>query len=176
MQFNHDNMIGVELAAALVNVDVLDEWDLQTVEDLLQAHRLRNTTLAPGELLALREWTRALGRAFSATMPEETCEAVNQLIGAGVGPAFLTMHDGLRPHLHFAADDDHIISRTKALTAGGLAIFTVEAEGRRLGVCSRGGCRIVFVDTSRNGARAFCSARCGNHEAVHRHRQRARAH
>lgn len=32
------------------------------------------------------------------------------------------------------------------------------------------GCRSVFVDTSRNGRRRYCSARCGNYDAVARHR------
>ncbi|WP_370684747.1 CGNR zinc finger domain-containing protein [Corynebacterium glutamicum] len=34
------------------------------------------------------------------------------------------------------------------------------------------GCTEVFVDTSRNGHRAYCSAKCGNYVAVQRHRSR----
>ena len=80
------------------------------------------------------------------------------------------MHDGLSPHLHFASDDDPLVSRVKAVTASGLAIFAVGASGQRLGVCARAGCSTVFYDTSRNGTRTYCTARCGNHEAVRRHR------
>ena len=84
-------------------------------------------------------------------------------------------HDGLPPHLHFAFSDDDLLSRVQAFTAGSLAIFTVEAEGLRLGACARAGCDRVFADTSRNGRRAYCSARCGNTDAVHRYRNRHRA-
>ena len=48
-----------------------------------------------------------------------------------------------------------------------------ELDGvRDLGVYGRGGCETVFVDTSRNGLRAYCSARCGNTDAVRRHREK----
>ncbi|WP_256987277.1 CGNR zinc finger domain-containing protein [Rhodococcoides fascians] len=60
------------------------------------------------------------------------------------------------------------------MTAGGLALFTVEAGGLRLGECSAHRCNLVFVDTSRNGRRAYCSTRCANGDAVARHRRRQR--
>ncbi|WP_398949549.1 CGNR zinc finger domain-containing protein [Streptomyces sp. ID38640] len=44
--------------------------------------------------------------------------------------------------------------------------------GARLGRCLRAECARAYVDTSRNGRRRYCSARCGNTEAVMRHRSR----
>ncbi|MDD7833841.1 CGNR zinc finger domain-containing protein [Paenarthrobacter sp. AB444] len=35
----------------------------------------------------------------------------------------------------------------------------------------RQSCEVAFVDTSRNGRRSYCSARCGNYDAVRRHRR-----
>ncbi|GAA5119647.1 CGNR zinc finger domain-containing protein [Pseudonocardia adelaidensis] len=63
--------------------------------------------------------------------------------------------------------------RIKAYTAGGLAHPLCEDPGR-IGRCDR--CGTVFVDTSRNGRRRFCSARCANstHVADHRKRRRLR--
>lgn len=86
---------------------------------------------------------------------------------------YLTTHDDLRPHLHFALDAQDLQSRVKAVTAGGLARFAMEAGGKRLGVCALDPCRTAFVDTSRNGRRASCSARCATTDAVRRHRGRA---
>lgn len=40
----------------------------------------------------------------------------------------------------------------------------------RLGAYAGDGCQQVFVYTSRNGRRRYCSARCGNYDAVARHR------
>ncbi|AXT86973.1 hypothetical protein C6I20_15860 [Aeromicrobium sp. A1-2] len=54
----------------------------------------------------------------------------------------------------------------------GLELFSVEAEGQRLGVCGAPGCTTAFIDTSRNGRRAYCTARCGNAVAVRRHRDK----
>lgn len=94
------------------------------------------------------------------------CRAINDLLAAGTSNAYLTTHDGLRLHLHFAAEEDDVASRVKAVTAGGPALFSVEADGQRLGVCGGPGCTTAFIDTSRNGRRGHCTARCGNAVAV----------
>lgn len=49
-----------------------------------------------------------------------------------------------------------------------------EAAGGRLGACAKDGWSRVFADTSRGGRRAYCSARCGNADAVQRYRHRQR--
>jgi len=49
-----------------------------------------------------------------------------------------------------------------------------DGAGRRLRVCSRAGCCAVFIDTSRNGRRHFCSVRCANQVNVAKHRLRHR--
>ncbi|WP_372487659.1 CGNR zinc finger domain-containing protein [Agromyces atrinae] len=82
------------------------------------------------------------------------------------------MHDGLDPHLHFAPDSDGLASRVRAATAGGLAIFLAETRGARLGTCRRIGCDRAFVDLGRNATRRYYSTRCGNTDAVARHRAR----
>ncbi|MFD0622270.1 CGNR zinc finger domain-containing protein [Streptomyces sanglieri] len=46
------------------------------------------------------------------------------------------------------------------------------ADAGRLGRCARHTCDLAFVDTSRNGRRAYCSVRCANNGAVARHRER----
>ncbi|MFC9352058.1 CGNR zinc finger domain-containing protein [Arthrobacter sp. NPDC057013] len=42
-------------------------------------------------------------------------------------------------------------------------------------VCGWRDCNRVFADTSRGGNRAYCSARCGNADAVRRYRGRGRS-
>ena len=49
-----------------------------------------------------------------------------------------------------------------------------EGGGSRLRGCSRPGCGVVFIDTSRNGRRHFCSVRCANQVNVANHRLRLR--
>lgn len=174
MQFNHDNMTGVFLAVDLVNLRAGPDWSLDGVEAVLRHHEIRRPELSPAAVTALRRWSVRLRAVFAAPDAETRCHAINALLVDGAAGVYLTTHDALRPHLHFTPDEDDVVSRVMAVTSGSLAILTVEAEGRRLATCTRSGCPRVFVDTSRNGRRTYCSARCGNADAVERHRHRTR--
>ena len=67
----------------------------------------------------------------------------------------------------FATEDQEArCSAVNALLAGGRAA---------LGVCALRDCGRVVADTGRGGNRAYCSARCGNADAVQRYRGRLRA-
>lgn len=169
MQFNHDNMVGALLAADLATL-ASRGWGHTAAAEILAEHQIRRWSLTKVAADHLQAWARRLRTPFVAQDESARCEAINALLEAGTARAYLTTHDGLRPHLHFAPDDDDVVARVKAVTAGGLAIVTVESEGSRLGACRREGCPVVFVDTSRNGRRAYCSTRCGNYDAVRRHR------
>ncbi|WP_345891086.1 CGNR zinc finger domain-containing protein [Gordonia sp. PDNC005] len=166
-------MTGPLLSADLVNL-VGDGWSAETVAQAFAQHTIRRPDIDDGGLAELRRWAIRLRTAFEAADEDATCDAINALLVDGAGQVYLTSHGHFRPHLHFAPDDGDVVSRVMAVTSGGLAVFTVEAGGRRLGACTRSGCARVFVDVSRNGRRAYCSARCGNTDAVSRHRSKAR--
>ncbi|ANZ27305.1 hypothetical protein A4U64_23470 [Rhodococcus sp. WB1] len=172
MQFNHDNMTGALLAADLVNLVERSAWTVPEVQAVFREHVIRWSDVDKSDVPALRRWTTRLRAVFVAPDEEQRCRSINALLLDGVASVYLTTHDNHRPHLHFTPDEDDLVGRVMAVTAGGLAIFTVEAEGGRLGACANAGCVRVFVDTSRNGRRAYCSARCGNADAVRRHRAR----
>jgi predicted RNA-binding Zn ribbon-like protein len=165
VHFNHDNRVGPELAVALVNAE--PEADL---ERLLREHAIRWPRLDDEGAAVLRAWADALRAVFMTTEPQKRCEVINRLLDEAAGRIHLTTHDGLDPHLHLVADERDVVARVKAVTAGGLAFLTAWTGGTRLGACDRDGCGLVFVDTSRNGRRRYCSARCGNYDAVSRHR------
>ena len=162
-------MTGPLLAADLVNL-ARTGWSRAAAAAVLHEHEIRRPALDETASEALRDWAETLRTVFSAGDLEELCGATNDMLEQGTSRAYLTIHDRLRPHLHFMADDEDVVARVRAVTSGGLAIFIVESEGLRLGVCGRESCGLVFVDTSRNGRRAFCSSRCGNYVAVMRHR------
>ncbi len=175
MQFNHDNMTGVRLAEDLVNMLETDTWEIPVLEDLLKRYLFRQVELTSVDGRELREWAVRLRSVFDAPDNEVRCAAINALLEQGVRRVFLTSHDGLLPHMHFADTGDTVVERARAMTVGGLAIFIVEAGGTRLGSCARAGCGQVFADISRSGRRTYCSARCGNADAVHRYRDRRSA-
>ncbi|SEB97541.1 CGNR zinc finger domain-containing protein [Gordonia malaquae] len=166
-------MTGPLLSADLVNL-IGEGWSAQSVGAVFAQHTIRRPDFDDGGLAELRRWAVRLRTVFEAVDEDATCDAINALLVDGAGQVYLTTHGHFGPHLHFAPDDSDVVSRVMAVTSGGLAVFTVEAGGRRLGACARSDCDRVFVDTSRNGRRTYCSARCGNTDAVSRHRSRAR--
>lgn len=174
MQFNHDNLVRVALAVELVNTWAPEGRAAATLEELIRRHAILRPALDPGAAEQLDAWSEQLRTVFEADGVDARCERINALFDEAAGRTYLSTHDGNRPHFHWAADGDSAVSRVKAVTAGGLAVFTIEAGGTRLGVCTREDCSTVFADTSRNGRRAYCSSRCGNYDAVQRHRDRRR--
>lgn len=171
VQFNHDNMTGPLLAADLASL-VGKNWEIKAANRILKEHEIRWSELSEKASEELRQWSEQLRQVFLADSEDSLCAEINALLDAGTSRVYLTTHDQLKPHMHFASDDNDVVARVKAVTAGGLAIFVVGSEGERLGGCQRPGCTEVFVDTSRNGRRAYCSAKCGNYVAVQRHRSR----
>ena len=168
-------MIGVRLAEDLVNLAWSGNWEPVAVCRLLRQSFVRAVDLEAldtATMRSLRVWTERLRSVFDSGSVTVRTERMNAILDDGVRAVRLAVHDGLPPHLHFAGAEDDLVQRVKALTAGGLAIFAVEAEAGRMGVCSRPGCGRVFVDTSKNGRRAYCSAKCGNTHAVQRYRER----
>ncbi|WP_251043905.1 CGNR zinc finger domain-containing protein [Arthrobacter sp. ISL-48] len=166
-------MTGPLLASQLVNLAADGRWTAESAQVVLVEHQIRRAALTETAAELLQAWAVRLRSAFDAANVESRCAAINELLIEGTTRAYLTTHDQLRPHLHFSPEEDDVVARVKAVTAGGLAIFAVESEGGRLGVCARASCGIAFVDTSRNGLRAYCSARCGNNDAVRRYREQS---
>ncbi|PPG28636.1 hypothetical protein C5E10_13695 [Pseudoclavibacter sp. RFBG4] len=173
MQFNHDNMTGVFLAADVVNAASSSD-PLQRLGEAFERHEIRGREALQLFVDGLLDWAVCLRGVFEGVDARARCDEVNALLATGASKGvYLTTHDGLDPHLHFAPEGDGLLARVRAVTAGGLAIFLTESRGARLGVCSRRGCGQVFVDVGRNATRRYCSTRCGNNDAVDRYRQRA---
>jgi predicted RNA-binding Zn ribbon-like protein len=78
-------------------------------------------------------------------------------------------------NLHFHGPDDSFGIGWSAGIAAGLAMALGTTDAGRLGVCEAERCDRVYLDTSRNGGRRFCSARCQSRTkaAAHRARQGA---
>lgn len=165
MSLLHESQVGARLAAALVNSD-----PGSSLEQVLRSHRIRDPALADGDIRGLDQWAHELRAAFSADGTDAQCAAINTLLELAAGKMTLTTHDGLAPHLHLFAEGEGVLDRVKAVTAGGLALFVGWTGADRMGVCARVVCSRVYIDESRGGRQRYCSARCGNTDAVARHR------
>jgi hypothetical protein len=103
-----------------------------------------------------------LRAVFTADSVDEAACLVNaMLIRTGARPS-LERHDGEPWHLHFHAADDTLVNGWAASCATGLAVVLGGELYDRLGVCTAPRCDRVYVDTSRNGTRRFCSTSCQN--------------
>jgi predicted RNA-binding Zn ribbon-like protein len=170
VQQNHYGRLGAVLAADLIN---LSELSATSIQALLAAHEIRRSEIGDADVEGFERWRECLALVFDQRDSAEQCSAVNDLLVAATIRPWVTTHDGLQPHLHFVPDAADVLSRVRAVTAGGLAFVLCWEGGARLGRCLRSGCSRAYVDTSRNGRRRYCTARCGNTEAVMRHRSRS---
>ncbi|TQN30248.1 putative stress-induced transcription regulator [Haloactinospora alba] len=117
------------------------------------------------ELETLRTHAARLYTVFSAVEAadmDEACATVNQVMAdTGARPTLVRYDD--RPwHLHFHAPDAGWATAWAAGMATSLSFVLGSPSAQRLGICSATQCDRVFVDTSRNGTRRFCSTTCQN--------------
>ena len=100
--------------------------------------------------------------AVAAGSVDDAASQVNAMLArTGARPA-LERHDGQSWHLHFHAADNTLPNGWAAGCATGLAVVLGGDLCDRLGVCTAPRCDRVYVDTSRNGTRRYCSTSCQN--------------
>jgi predicted RNA-binding Zn ribbon-like protein len=117
---------------------------------------------------------RAVFAAMSAGDLDTAADQVNRLLEDTRARPHLNRHDGEPWHLHFHATGGTIAADWGAGCATGLAVVLGGEFRDRLGVCTAPHCDRVYVDTSRNGTRRFCSTACQNRVKTAAFRARTR--
>jgi predicted RNA-binding Zn ribbon-like protein len=172
VHFNTYTYAGAHIAAWLVNHPSPEASDLAAV---LHDHDVHESTATVAQVRALQPWVLLLREVFEAgTVIEKAQRADALLVAADCRPRLVNHAPGLPCHFHYISVRAGLPDRVKALTAAGLAHIIDDGAGSRLRACSRTGCGTVFIDTSRNGRRHFCSVRCANQVNVTNHRHRRR--
>ena len=166
VHFNPYGGNGAQAAAALVNLAVPE-----LVLDTLREHGMAVVAVSPDEAATIMAWRHRLREVFAESDVDVRVDLLNRLLADSASAPYISRHDGRPPHLHYHVAGGSIVDRVRAYTAGGLAHLVCE-DSDRAGVCDRVGCEVVFVDTSRNGRRRFCSTRCATRVYVADHRQR----
>ena len=173
MDFNSHTDTVVQVATGLVNLltpgtsrgrgyePPEDEERTAAVAELLSSGGGRRTP-SWEEAASLSFVAAELRAVFAAGSVDEAARLVNALLSrTGARPA-LERHDGEPWHLHFHAADDSLVNGWAAGCATGLAVVLGSELYDRLGVCTAPRCDRVYVDTSRNGTRRYCSTSCQN--------------
>ena len=166
----------VELAIDLANVDrAVDGWPA----DVLRAH---DEWFSPGSARDLdAEGARAAaeiaGMVRAVALAEsraDVLDRLNALLSRARPQPHATDHDG-ELHLHYTPADAPVLDQLTTTVAMGLAQVVAQHGWQRLGVCSAEGCEDVYVDTSRNASRRYCSNTCASRSTVAAYRARRKA-
>jgi hypothetical protein len=170
VQFNTYGGTGSFLAVDLLNAS---DHHHATLSEILRTHAISYPDIDAEQATRISAWVERLRPVFGDPDLERQIGLTNALLDDAATGVQVGMHDGSPPHLHYTSQTLDTAERVKATTAGGLAVALCGAGGRRLGRCGREGCDTVYIDTSRNGRRRFCSVTCANRVNVAAHRSRS---
>jgi predicted RNA-binding Zn ribbon-like protein len=106
---------------------------------------------------------------------DQAVPMVNEMLREYRALPQLARHDGYDWHLHAVAPDRPLPERIMVETAMAMIDVIRADEMSRLGICADDDCEGIVLDLSRNRSRRFCSAACGNRNAVAAYRARQSA-
>ncbi len=175
MTFDSHVLTLVDVAARLVNGLTPGERGGAAMPPLLESERVaavatalggdgrRSPRVSVSEARALVETAARLREVFERVDDGDeraAVRALNALMAtAGARPQLDARGDG-GWQVHFHGSDDGLATGWAAGCATGLALAIGSDLAGRLGICAAERCDRVFVDTSRNGTRRFCSTSC----------------
>jgi predicted RNA-binding Zn ribbon-like protein len=134
------------------------------------------TALAPSDrdAAAVARTAQLVRSVALAESQDAVLARLNELLALARPRPYATDHDG-ELHLHYARPDAPVLEQLTTTVAMGLSQVVVQHGWQRLGVCSAEGCNDVYVDTSRNASRRYCSNTCASRSTVAAYRARRRA-
>ena len=144
----------------------------QAKELLSPEGRCRVTNADVAELRAIRDRLREVFDAAESGRVQRAVQVLNSLMKQYPIRPVVTDHDGAAWHLHLAEGAPTVAAVYGAKAAMGLAVQATELGFDRLGVCQAAPCREVFIDTSTNRSRRYCSDRCATRANVAAYRAR----
>ena len=175
MDYAHYTDEPVMLARDLVNL-FNDDVALSRFEEFIDEKGFDETTAVHQRRLPEVEALAATLRdVFHAESGARKVEIINHLLSESKIEPRLVDHDTGGVHFHYTANDFPLLTKLRAYTAMGLAMVASQHDHGRLGSCVASGCQKVFVDTTRNASKRFCSAPCANRTNVASFRDRKRA-
>jgi predicted RNA-binding Zn ribbon-like protein len=169
-----------ERSARLVNADLGDSARLVAFLDERQWLQGAVTERDAG---ALRRFVNELRPVFEASNrgdEQAVVAQLNALLAKHPVTPYIAGHDssgpvGTRWHMHVADQESSVSELLIAESLMGLSTLVCDLGATRLGVCDASNCANVFVDTSPNQSRRYCSDRCSSRANVAAYRARQRA-
>lgn len=173
---------------AFLAIDVINTYDvtltqpewLQTPGDLelfLSQHEiLFEAPLSSKELHAVHALRTRLRDIFSSPDEATFVQRLNTLLATClVIPSVDISSEGLRVLRLAPPTGTSLVQQLITETSLGLSLAFQRYGKERLRVCAATPCQDVFIDTSRNAQRRYCSERCANRSNIASFRARHRA-
>ena len=164
-----------ERAAALVNADLPDEAALhEHLADRSWLHR----SVAAADVASLKSFRAELRPVFEASDADDVrlvVSSLNDLLASHPVTPMISDHDPDHLHMHVTNRASSVAELLIAESLMGLSTLVCDLGATRLGICSESRCDHVYVDTSPNQSRRYCSDRCSSRANVAAFRARQRA-
>jgi predicted RNA-binding Zn ribbon-like protein len=164
-----------ESAAQLLNADLTDVGGLVRH---LDGRAWLHDQCTEKDCVALRRFSTDLRPVFEASGDGNTqavIDGLNDLLSRHPITPMISDHDPANLHLHVANRAASVAELLISEALLGLATLVCDLDPTRLGVCSAAPCTNVYVDTSPNQSRRYCSERCSSRANVAAYRARQRA-
>jgi hypothetical protein len=163
------------MAVDLVNAP-LD--DLNALKGLIPDPDLMCEDPTERDLQLFRKAQKKLRDVFaygSSGREHEAVSELNLLLEAHPVHPRISGHLSGNWHIHVTSRGSMISAEYLAGAVWGLSVWLCEYGSARFGVCADDRCGNVYLDTSSNNCRRFCSERCAtrSHVAAHRARKKA---
>jgi hypothetical protein len=164
-----------ERSAGLLNAEITDV-------EALRAHLADREWLVPQctdrDCMLLRKFQRELRPVFEASAavdPGGVVEGINELMVRHPITPQISDHDPGDLHIHAASRSQSVAELLVSESLLGLANLICDLGPTRLGICAASPCTNVYVDTSPNQSRRYCSDRCSSRANVAAYRARQKA-
>ncbi len=164
-----------ERSAALLNAEITDVA-------ALQAHLAGRDWLVPQvtdrDCIILRKFQRELRPVFEASASgdlDRLVDDLNELMVRHPVTPRIHRHEPQGLHIHVATKTQSVAELLVGEALLGLANLVCDLGPSRLGLCAASPCTNVYVDTSPNQSRRYCSDRCSSRANVAAYRARQRA-
>ena len=164
-----------ERSADLVNADLVDA---EALIGLLSVRTWLHDQVVERDATALRRFQKELRPVFEASNEgdeQSVVDQLNALLAKHPVTPYIAGHEPGNYHMHVADQSSSVAELLVAESLMGLSTLVCDLGPTRLGVCDASPCTNVFVDTSPNQSRRYCSDRCSSRANVAAYRARQKA-
>jgi hypothetical protein len=164
-----------EQAAGLLNTEISD---VDALVGHLAGREWLHDQCTDRDCMLLRKFQRELRPVFEASAAGDVrgvIDGLNELMVRHPVTPRISDHDPDDLHLHVATKSASVAELLVGESLLGLATLVCDLGPSRLGVCQATPCTNVFVDTSPNQSRRYCSDRCSSRANVAAYRARQRS-